>query len=148
MRKFFYSGDVNLQHGGTFYSVDTFDKWGYVDALRVTPCSDADGPDNLFWFEQLSVNVERSADDIESALNCIGQTPESLKAMKPAQRRHVVIDACIAYGFYDVTNSETVKVGGPKTEHLEYRGQAYNVHTTLRGNASLMRYARSIVREM
>lgn len=51
-----YSGDVNIEHGGMFYNLSTFGE-GYVSVVRCQPCTDAGGPDNCFWVEQLTANV-------------------------------------------------------------------------------------------
>lgn len=66
-----YSGDMNLEHGGTFWY------WAgdpdYVEAVRVTPCSDGGGPDNLFCIETGSIYF--GSDDTgrrNAALECIG----------------------------------------------------------------------------
>lgn len=51
-----YSGDVNIEHGGMFYNLATWED-GYVECWRCQPCSDAGGPDNMYWIEHLSVSV-------------------------------------------------------------------------------------------
>jgi hypothetical protein len=165
-----YSGDVNIEHGGMFYSLANFE-FGYVDAVRVTPCSDAGGPDNVFWVEQLTINVgdampfqgvgcsvaERRAhrvlhdqetkelDRIERAMECCGwdeRLHEWLK-MSEVQRKHAVVQACADYGYTETDSQETVQVG-PSQENAEaHRIDKVRADKVLRGNASLKNYARS-----
>ena len=48
-----YNGDINLREGGFFWREDGQDD--YVLAVRVTPCSHAGGPCNLFVAGLLAV---------------------------------------------------------------------------------------------
>lgn len=106
----FYNGDVNPEYGGFFYTLENV-KFGYVDAVRVTPCSDAGGPDNCFWLEVLSVNIERRQGDIDEAISFCGWTDEYRSSSK-AQKTHMLIAACVSAGFYDC-DSTMVRIGKP-----------------------------------
>lgn len=124
-KRVYYSGDVNLEYGGVFYSLANA-QYGYASAVRVTPLSDAGGPDNQFWIEPLTINFKRDALQTKSMLACIGLENE------PAPNAHVLIDAALAYGFYDQEAVETVQIGAASGLPA--------VDTVLRANASLRRY--------
>lgn len=145
MKRFYYVGDVNIEHGGYFvHQSDDGRRHGYADVVRVTPCSDAGGPNNCFWVETLTVNIrDRRSDDYRRALDCIGCDLSELPTR--AARRRAVIDAHIAYGFYDITQSECVQIGRVQDECRE---DSVTPDTVLRGNASLERYARRICSEV
>lgn len=135
--RIFYSGDINIEYGGVFYTLENW-QWGYVDAVRVTPCSDAGAADNCYWVEELTVNL-REGEALSNILRTCGWTVEDLP--KGARRRHCLIDAHIAYGAYDVQGSEVVQVGAKQSPH----GKPIEADRILRANASLRRYARSIL---
>lgn len=109
----FYNGDVNPEYGGLFYTLETV-KLGYVDIVRITPCSDAGGPDNCFWIDVLNVNIERCQDDIDKATSDCGWTDEYRSSSK-AQKTHMTIVACVAAGFYDCDDCDRtmVRIGKP-----------------------------------
>lgn len=104
-----YSGDMNIEEGGLFFREDDADD--YVLAIRVTPCSDAGGPSNLFHIETGSIYF--SPDRLESALDVIG--------VKPADA--TVADKAIAYCAYhgidrDSYNGErVVRIGDAEEEN-------------------------------
>jgi hypothetical protein len=167
----FYSGDLNIEHGGFFYTLDNFDR-GYVDAVRVTPCSDAGGPDNVFWIECLSVLIPEQTPPkplpgltqeqtdahhelhgtkpemgkFEYAMAGIGYDSEDMwdqwRKFTAAQRRHILVYACESYGLYDLHESETVQVGAVQDEPQNLDGARYTPDKVLRANASLYNYAR------
>lgn len=171
-----YQGDVNIEHGGMYYCLDGFDQ-GYAECVRVTPCSNAGGPDNTFWIEQLTVDigdhallafsgvgpdaatrradrvlrlelnapgdaVSRAIIRIEAALTCRGWDTQLDKwdKLTEAQRRHVIVDACVSYGRYDQQSSEMVSVGKP--EFTRNREGDWEPAITLRANANLREYVR------
>lgn len=141
-KRIFYSGDVNIEHGGYFYDFTGW-QWGYVDVTRVQPCSDAGGPDNQFWVESLTVNVRKGA-ALEEVLSCCGLTIDTLP--KGAARRHALVDCHLAYVTYDQEWSEAVQVGAV----AEPCGSGFDpvrIDKKLRGNASLYNCARNIHKE-
>lgn len=138
-----YMGDVNIEHGGYFYSVAELDRNGYADAMRVTPCSDADGPDNVYWLEVLTVNPR---DDMRLAYDCIGIEADYIKTLTPFQRKCLIVDACISYGWYDVADVRTVQVGAKMAEHSGRFDPVTPSHV-IRANASLFNYAKRYARE-
>ena len=139
MARIQYAGDVSIHHGGYFYD---FEGWqnGYVSVTRVQPCSDAGGPDNLFWLESLTVNIRKGV-ELDSVLSCCGLTRDTLPT--GAARRHALIDCHVAYGAYDKNQSEVVQVGA-KLDACGHGFDPIQPDTVLRGNASLRRYARRL----
>lgn len=137
-----YSGDVNIEHGGFFYSFEGW-QYDYADFVRCTPCSEADGPDNCFWIERGTINIpKRDSERFTQALGCIGITSEEWADMKPARQRHTLIDACLAYGFYDLDRTDNVQVG--RTTNWGRSNAPWNPDTVLRANSSLTRFVRNI----
>ncbi len=105
--KWNYNGDLNLCYGGFFWREDGADD--YVRVVRVTPCSDAGGPDNLFVVEQGSIYMPTDAESRRRALQVCGYENES----NPS--RHMLVDSFMAYGGVerDCMNGETVVRFGP-----------------------------------
>src|ERR1700685_3511801 len=68
-KRWHYMGDINLEYGGYFWREDGADD--YVLCVRVTPCSDAGGPNNLFWIEQGSIYMD--ATKRQQCLSVIGE---------------------------------------------------------------------------
>lgn len=167
-RRWFYSGDISIEHGGVFYNLGPFED-GYVDAVRLQPCSDAGGPDNVFWIEHLTVIIHDGwkhafwgpgdtaaarrahralhdmpdAERTESALTCCGWDDQIAEwdKLTLAQRKHVITDACISYGHYDQTESEMVSLGKP--EFTKNREGEWKPATILRANTNLRKYVRA-----
>lgn len=143
MARLFYSGDINANYGGHFYSLNNFHH-DYVNLVRITATSDAGGPDNVFWVEKLTVNLRKGA-ELQRALDVVGVNAETYAKATRATRRHMAIEACLSYGFYDVESSETVSIGEPLG--WKQAGDSENVMHQLRGNASIRNYARNIALE-
>lgn len=134
-RRFFYNGDINIKHGGYFYCIDTL-KWDYVDAVRVTPCSDAGGPDNMFWVERLMIHIQRDEARLRSILETSGYEGEEITDA-------LLVEAHIADGSHvEVDTSECIRIG-PRDPLFNGREEFAATHN-LRGNTSLRRYARSL----
>jgi hypothetical protein len=131
--RIFYMGDRNIENGGYFYTLENM-KWGYADVVRVTPCSDAGAADNCYWVESLTVNIREKPEELKRVLDTCGIT----ELPKTAARKHMLIDAHIAYGAYDTNKSEVVQVGAKQSEF----GEPIHANKVIRGNASLYRYAR------
>jgi hypothetical protein len=162
-----YSGDVDIAYGGMFYNLDDIEN-GYANAVRVTPCADAGGPDNMWWVERITINVhngtwpyegvgetaaERAAHRVlhdmidstaEAALNSYG-FDSNLAAwddLTPRQREHTMVFACAGYGRFDTDSTEMIQIGKPDP-FWKPRGETYTPDKILRGNTSLRRYVRS-----
>lgn len=127
-----YIGDINLRHGGYYWREDGADD--YVLAVRVTPCSDAGGQDNLFQIESGSIYIGTDATRIASALDCIGATPDTAT-------RAQVVDALLAYGGIE-TDSETIVQIGKRDTDASPNGWNPEPDVTLRGNAKLRLYVK------
>lgn len=145
MARWVYQGDVNLEQGGVFFRIEPkeFDNHHYCDAVRVTPCSDAGGPDNVWWVEALTIVIPDDQKRLAGILDTCGYTLDGLKEMKPSARRQMIADACIVYGSYDSTDTETVQIG-PDEESRE----TMEPTDKLRSNASLDRYVRKFLRRV
>lgn len=165
-----YSGDINIEHSGMFYNLATFEG-GHVECWRLQPCSDAGGPDNCYWIEHLvviihdgwknafwgvgtTVSARRahralhdmdSAERTESALACIGyDSPDMLADWDKrtlAERKHIIFEACIAYGHYDQESVTLIRVG-PNQEGIAAGKDRYDPETVLRSNTNLHNYVR------
>lgn len=132
-----YQGDVNLEHGGYFFRVGKDEsRYQYSSVVRVTPCSDADGPDNLFWVETLTVNLpDKELRAKNGMLSCVGMDEETLASLTPAKRFAELVYASLAYGCYDQESNKTVQIG-PKDEF--YSGhEEIPVDVQLRAGSSL-----------
>lgn len=142
-----YSGDINIEYGGMFYTLKDW-KWGYVNVVRVTPCSDAGGPDNCFWVDRLTVNI-REGEKLRPIIETMGHVgnPEwHDKGMTPAQWCHYLVDAHVAYGAYDTDSSTMVRIGKPDPFYSGREGE-FVPDIILRGNTSLRNYVRGIALE-
>lgn len=164
-----YLGDINIEHGGMFYNLATFED-GHVECWRLQPCSDAGGPDNVYWIEKLSVIIHEPLDNVfagvgdtlaqrsahrelhhlphaervESALRCVGYDSPDMLAdwdkRTTAERRHIVVYACVSYGHYDQDSSELISVG--RRDSYVTREGSFTPATILRSNVNLRRYVR------
>lgn len=129
MTKWHYMGDRDLECGGFYWREDGAED--YVIAVQVTPCSDAGGPDNLFYVEEgpIYLNPDKAAD----VLSVIGMTPEE------ATRADIVY-ATLAYSGIERDSEAVVRIGKDQSDYC--RGGGWNPEPTdiLRGNASLRRW--------
>lgn len=63
-----YTGDINIEHGGLFYSLENF-KFGYVDCVEVTEDYDCgDGADTFIRIDQGSVRFDLEELDFLSVI--------------------------------------------------------------------------------
>lgn len=130
-----YNGDINLTCGGFYWREDGADD--YVLVVRVTPCSDGGGPDNLYLIEQGSLYLPSDPAKRQSALSCIGYGD------KPEVTRSMLVDAFMAYGGIDrdtYNGEHVVRIGKP--EEATIGGWNPTPDKVLRANASLERYVR------
>jgi hypothetical protein len=133
-KRWHYSGDNNLENGGLFWREDGADD--YVCAVQVTPCTDAGGPDNLFWIEVGSIYLPKDEAKRKSALSYIGSSPDS------CTREELVYAFQAYFGIErDCWNgSNVVQIGKAQEGRREFG--ALEVTHKLRGNASLERFVR------
>ena len=132
-------GDVDMTQGGGFYC---FDNWPYsVNIIRVTPCSDAGGPDNQFWVESGSIFMERGPHELRSARECIGLDDDAWNKLTRAQRRHALTEAALAY--YGIESSSakwTVQIGAKPDPNHSSSFTPLIPDYVLRANRSLEKY--------
>jgi hypothetical protein len=111
-----YNGDVNLEHGGVFMDLSTWE-WGYVDAIRVEDLGSACGFTGACLIERCVIHRLDDARDMRKALGSCGwfprtcrrhpgQTPEQVKATA----RRVIAEAMLQYGFADCETIEVVQL--------------------------------------
>ena len=132
MTKWNYNGDMGLGYGGFYWREDGADD--YVLAVRVTPCSDAGGPDNLFHIESGSIYIGTDPKRLASALDCIGQTPDD-------STREDVVYALMAYGGIDSEIETVIRIGKDDSDYMR-RASGWNPEpdTVLRKGTDLRRY--------
>lgn len=143
MARIQYSGDISIENGGYFYDFEGWEN-GYVSVTRVTPCSDAGGPDNLFWIESITLNIREGA-ALDSVLSCCGLTRETLP--KGAARRHALIDCHVSYGAYDVNRCECIQIGADYELSESCGFNMPRVDKIVRKGSSLRRIARDLHKE-
>ena len=135
-RKWNYCGDISLAYGGYYWREDGADD--YVLCVRVQPCSDAGGPDNMFWIEQGSIYMPVDSDKQNRALQVIGMENET----NPS--RAALVDAFLAYGNFDRDcrdGSRVVRFGPAQPANRAFESMTPDV--ILRANASLKNYVKN-----
>lgn len=137
-KRVFYTGDVNAEYGGLFYTLADF-AHGYANAVRIQPCSDAGAADNCYWVEQLSVHFPSDPAELASAFDCCGIDPAELNE---AQRMLATVEACVSYGHYEIDSSECVQIGARQSDS----GEPIHADTILRAHADIGRYARKMIK--
>ncbi len=141
-----YSGDLNLKHGGFYWRES-----GHTDhvyAVKVTPCSDAGGPDNLFHIEAGSIYMPQEPGKVASALSCCGYSLDARGRLLDGcggvltgkRKRWMMVDAWNAYHGLDQDAEYVVRIG-PAEETLR-DGWSPEPDTILRSNAKLSNYVR------
>jgi len=130
MEKWHYNGDVNLREGGFYWREDGADD--YVLAVRITPCSDAGGPDNLFYIEDGNIFIGEDEKRIAAALECCGID-------RDAATRWQIVDSMMLYAGLDDSTPTVVRIG---REDGDASANSWNPapDVILRGNAKLRRY--------
>jgi len=154
MRRIYYSGDINAECGGYFFSLTT---WGYdyVDVVRITPCSDAGGPDNCFWVQALTALIpDKGSEKEKRALETCGwfDNDEYTKAEGVA-KKSMLLDAVLSYGYYDPHNtmrrhwSQLIQIGKVQSEFNPREGE-FKPDIVLRDGARIANYARKVFKEL
>lgn len=138
-----YFGDIDERCGGMWVR-PTDD--GCADVIRITPCADAGGPENLYWVEILTVYGLDEEDKRRDVENSVGWNMENASTHKWAE-------AFVIYGYYDPANcypsasSEIVQVGKTRDEYCRDKMEHEKTTVLLHGNASIKRYARRLAAE-
>jgi hypothetical protein len=104
--KWHYSGDMVLDNGGFFYDLSDF-QYGYANAVKITPCSDAGGQDNAWWIEVGTINLpdDKRRDEALRSYGVDGVT------IDPEDLPHVMIQACEAYLGLECEHGGVVQIG-------------------------------------
>lgn len=134
IKRWHYIGDVNLEHGGAF--IQEGDWPDYCNAVQVTPCCDAGGPDNWYWIESGTVYMG-NAQHVQSALECTDTANNA-----PQWRKGY---AMMCYGGidYDTWRGRTiVQIGAKRGDCGHGWDDTLEPDYVLRGNASLRRFVR------
>lgn len=141
-----YMGDVNLEYGGTFYDFSNW-KYGYVDAIEVIDLDSACGFRGAVMVEPITINVERSPEQLKKALSGIGAAfvdngdiNDNGRIIRKgtAAFRFILAYACQSYGYKDCDPHTCLQLeaDGP----MEFEG--WRAEKRLRSNASLENYVR------
>jgi hypothetical protein len=94
-----YCGDVNLEHGGTYFNLSTWHD-GYVEAVRVEDLDSACGVPDAFLVEHLTILLGKER--LRDALPCVGLTPRDLLGIRGHEnKRAAIAEALLSYGHYD-----------------------------------------------
>ena len=136
--KWNYSGDINLEYGGYYWREDGADDYALV--VRITPCTDAGGPSNLFVIERGSVYIPREPMARKQALTILGEEDNESPSFA------LLVEAFISYGGIErhcVAGKTIVRVG-PIDPFYAAGGIGWNPKPDkiLRANASLANYAK------
>ncbi len=98
-----YNGDVGIRHGGYYWRADSNDQ-NTIYVVRVTPLSDAGGPDNQFRIETGQVDLSLE-DQLTRAREISGIDPENANL-------DTDVDAMIsAFGLGDYDESWVLQIG-------------------------------------
>jgi hypothetical protein len=101
-----YSGDVNLEYGGAFIDLSTFDD-GYCSAVRVTDLDSGCGFTGAVMIEHIVINGTKEPSRIRDALKCVGGLNARNwhaigdRSTIKQNLRHAIADALMSYGFTD-----------------------------------------------
>lgn len=105
-RNVIYEGDVNVEHGGVFYTLDDFEH-GYVSAVRVQARDDLEGDaklETVIDVDTITVLVDNPA--LSEALKECGLEGDRLTfgdaaASEDIDAQRKIAAACILYGLYE-----------------------------------------------
>lgn len=131
-KRWHYIGDVNLEHGGAF--IQEGDWPDYCNAVQVTPCSDAGGPNNWYWIESGTVYLG-NPEHVARALECCDESADA-----PQWRKG---DAMLGYMGMDRDSCVIVQIGAKRGDCDSCQWDTdTECDYVLRGNSSLRRYVR------
>lgn len=127
-----YSGDLNLECGGFYWR--EHGEPDSVEAIRVTPCSDAGGPDNLFHFEFGSIYMPE--DKLADALSTIGMEPDKAD-------RDSIIYAFQAYSGLErdaMGGERVIRIGPDESDYARSNGWNPEPDFILRAGTDLRKW--------
>lgn len=133
-----YSGDVNVKEGGMWIN-DEGDE-DFVRVVEITPCSEAGGPDNLFYITRGSIYMPTDEARRKAALETIGWYDEN---GDEAHKRACLIDAFRAYHGIDADamgGEIVIRVGPEDKDFWDGKGWNPKPDRILRANVNLKNY--------
>lgn len=98
-----YQGDVNLEHGGTFYCLDEV-AWGYAEAVSVMCCKEGGAQSNCWWISENVINMDCSTATIGNILKWAGVESENPTVLEKVIAMH-------EYGRYEQQTCIVVQIG-------------------------------------
>jgi hypothetical protein len=137
MAKWVYRGDINIKYGGVFI-LDEGDE-DFVSIVEVTPCSDAGGPNNLFWITKGSLYMPTDENRRKAALETVGWYDED---GTEEHKRMCLIDGFLAYHGIDRDTEVVVQVG-KRDPFFDYDHGGFSmpeVDYQLHGNVNLRKW--------
>jgi hypothetical protein len=105
-----FAGDGNLEYGGSFIDLDTFND-GYCSAVRVTDLDSACGFRGACLIEHMVINGTTDPTRIREAIRSwggmkVGPRPKGMTAEeRKTGLRHWIADALLSYGYADPDDS-------------------------------------------
>lgn len=105
-----YIGDVNIEYGGTWYDMSTFNR-GYVDAVRVTDLDSATGFDGAIMVEDVTVSGTLDKKRVKEALATCGMDVHSdaWHKMSTEGKRVMIADSLLWYGYCDTEPAQVLQ---------------------------------------
>ena len=97
-----YNGDVNLEYGGSFIDLSTWEH-GYCSAVRVTDLDSGCGFTGAVMIEHIVINGTTEPTRIRQALRCCG--PDSFRGFSKEAARHAIAESLMSYGYSDPDDS-------------------------------------------
>lgn len=108
--KWHFCGDVNLEHGGVFIDLSTWDD-GYCSAIKVTDLDSSCGFIGAVMVEHVVINGTDNSKRIREALRCSYGSAAEIGARNwhatgnrdtiKENLRHAIADALCSYGYTD-----------------------------------------------
>lgn len=104
MAEYEYIGDVNLECGGIYINMASWEAYGYADAVEVCDLDSATGFTGAVYIRTLSLLKPDSPEKLKQVLSVVGQEDET--DVSPLD----VAYASFAYGYYDGDVVETLQL--------------------------------------
>lgn len=101
-----YSGDVGLEHGGTFVKMDNV-RYGYAECVEVTDLDSACGADGMCLIEKGTINFDYKR--VRKAIESCGWIDRGRAKMDKPHRRAMYLQAVKDYYGMDVDGSEVIQ---------------------------------------
>lgn len=95
-----YRGDVNLEHGGTWFNLTDFDN-GYVEAVTVDDLDSGAGARGMVLVRKIAIILDNPEINAQAIESCLWWHP----GIKPEPSPIETAEAVMHYGHYDVMQS-------------------------------------------